>query len=128
LCDVAVLGPLGSRTEEEDDGFLYLDIVDPIPGSDIELQLPDAIAAKVMRTQVSGINDSIDPALDSNSAGSIAKPVKPVLIKVVSLGIEVVENLHGMFAYKRSRVKDGCKLAPRLMYSIILARRIPSTF
>ena len=68
---LAVPGPLGFPTEKEDDGLLYLDVVNSVPGSNVDFQFPNAIAAKIMSTQVSSIGDSVDPPLDSDAAGSI---------------------------------------------------------
>ncbi len=59
-----------------------------------------------MRSHVPGIDDAVYPALNGNATGDISQTVKPVLIDIVPVGIKVVKNLHGIFAYKRNRVKD----------------------
>ena len=109
-CDVALLAPLGLTTEKKYDGLLYLDVVDTISGTDINFKFPNTLAAEAVASQVPGIDETVDPTLYCYSPGDIANPIKPVLIDVMPAGIEVVQNLHSIFAYKRIRVKRKCGL------------------
>ncbi len=110
LRDVALLAPLGPGTEEEHNGLLHFDVVHAVSGTDINLQFPNAIAAETVGSQVPGIDDTVDPTLYRDSPGDIANSIKPVLIDIMPAGIEVVQDLHSIFAYKRIRVKRGWRL------------------
>jgi hypothetical protein len=107
VLNVTVLAPLGPGTEEEQDSLLHLNVVDAVSGADINLQFPHTIATEAVAAQVSGINDTVDPTLYRDPPGNVTNPIKPVLIDIASVGIEAVQDLHSIFAYKRIRVKRG---------------------
>src|SRR2546429_9655438 len=78
--------------------------IHPIPGANIDLELPHTISTKRVITEVI-VCKPVDATEDCGLSARIPQRPKPFTERILVLGGDVLEDFHIILAYKRITVK-----------------------
>jgi hypothetical protein len=106
VIDVFALRAFAAAAQEQEGRFSGSSVVHPVPGTNIDLELPHTLPTKLVIAEIV-VHEPVDATKDCGLSARIPQRSKPFAERILVIGSDVMEDFHVIFAYKRMIVKES---------------------